>query len=242
MPPPDVWPQIFPKIKGASSALIYNLRQRHPNGHKPMIDYDLVSLSKDWQTQKIIGAKSGAKRAILRFGDIGRSGKLRSLQFLPPAGWWFIFKQYLFWELSKNDDIPRLMFFFDRSNLLWGSYHFQKQSHDGCLQASEDVFLSKPSSELQMKCQLCVALVMLWCMKWHEEFAPCIRWVWQCKADHGAQLAFGCNGRESQRSVCKCWLVFIMLQQSRTWEDSSSLWEHWVQDFNPFCQPFVKLR
>jgi len=27
---------------GASSALIYNLRQRHPNGHKPMIDYDLV--------------------------------------------------------------------------------------------------------------------------------------------------------------------------------------------------------
>jgi len=27
---------------GASSALIYNLRQRHPSGHKPMIDYDLV--------------------------------------------------------------------------------------------------------------------------------------------------------------------------------------------------------
>lgn len=27
---------------GASSALIYNLRQRHPQGHKPMIDYDLV--------------------------------------------------------------------------------------------------------------------------------------------------------------------------------------------------------
>ena len=30
---------------GASSALIYNLRQRHPQGHKPMIDYDLVSLA-----------------------------------------------------------------------------------------------------------------------------------------------------------------------------------------------------
>ncbi|CAK9020835.1 unnamed protein product [Durusdinium trenchii] len=27
---------------GASSALIYNLRQRHPSGQKPMIDYDLV--------------------------------------------------------------------------------------------------------------------------------------------------------------------------------------------------------
>eukprot|EP00435_Cladocopium_sp_Y103_P065267 s1586_g27.t1 len=27
---------------GPSSALIYNLRQRHPQGHKPMIDYDLV--------------------------------------------------------------------------------------------------------------------------------------------------------------------------------------------------------
>ena len=177
--------------------------------------------------QKIIGAKSGAGRHLtiwyhLQVGDV--------------------FLSNIYWELLKNDAFPRMRFFLTEANYFGGSYHFRKQSRDGCLQASEDVFPSKPSSELQMKCQLCVALVMLWCMKWHEKFAPCIRWVWQCKADHGAQLAFGCNGRESQRSVCKCWLVFIMLQQSRTWEDSSSLWEHWVQDSNPFCQPFVKLR
>ena len=29
---------------GACSALVYNLRQRHPSGRKPMIDYDLVPL------------------------------------------------------------------------------------------------------------------------------------------------------------------------------------------------------
>ena len=47
---PHFWAQMGgftsePVGPGASSALIYNVRQRHPQGHKPMIDYDLVSLA-----------------------------------------------------------------------------------------------------------------------------------------------------------------------------------------------------
>ena len=41
-------------LGGAASALIYNVRQRHPSGLKPMIDYDLVPLGQQPALKAVI--------------------------------------------------------------------------------------------------------------------------------------------------------------------------------------------
>ena len=152
-----------------------------------------------------------------------------------------VFLSNIYWELLKNDAFPRMSFVLDRSKLLWGSYHFPKQSHDGCLQASEDVF----HPNLPVNYRWSASFVWLWwCFGVWNGMRNLLHASVECgnaRLIMGPNLLLGAMARnlsEVSANVDSC----LSCCSNQGHEKTAPLYENiGFKMSNPFCQPFVKL-